>query len=128
VASDNVTAPAQGIMAQARFLGGSLGIASSSAILAVQQKSHLAGVVSLETSAKGISTLNDAQRAAIRQAFADAFTLDMKVAAAIVAVGAVLTLGTYRKRISLQKMREEQLRLEKDRRREAHRGTRKGVS
>ncbi|MCJ1290434.1 hypothetical protein MMC34_001972 [Xylographa carneopallida] len=93
-------AVAQGIVAQVRVLGGSIGIAASTAILGVTERCDLAGVVSasqlasLQTAAQ---TLSPAKRLAVRQAYADAFNESLTVCAVVMAV-CVVTLGTFQRR------------------------------
>ncbi|TVY50255.1 Efflux pump roqT, partial [Lachnellula cervina] len=72
---------AQGIIAQVRILGGSLGIAASTAILSTSQRhrahlqpSHLVTIT---------KTASDEQSRALRAIYADSFSEDMKVAAAV---------------------------------------------
>ncbi|KUI68292.1 hypothetical protein VM1G_04146 [Cytospora mali] len=114
-------APAQGIIAQSRMLGGSIGIAMSSAVLAVQQRSQLAGIVSpsaLSNLQNSGSSLTPAQYAAIRKTYNDSFTETMKVCAIVAGIGVLLTLGTYRRdRVPLHAQREQQVRDEIERRR-----------
>lgn len=108
-----ITAPAQGILGQFRILGGSLGIAASSAILGVKQRAELAGIVSqqqLASLSAGDSGLTPAQYDAVRQAYADAFTQDMKVSAIVVSIGLLFTFGVYRRnRLTIEKQREAQI-------------------
>ncbi|KAF7882767.1 uncharacterized protein EAF02_006130 [Botrytis sinoallii] len=72
----------QGITSQARILGGSIGIAASTAILSLAQQTQLNGIVSpeqlasLESSAK---TMTYAQLHAVGQAYSDSFSEDMIV-------------------------------------------------
>lgn len=114
-------APAQGIIAQSRMLGGSIGIAMSSAVLAVQQRSQLAGIVSpsaLSNLHNSGSSLTPAQYAVVRKTYNDSFTETMKVCAIIAGVGVLLTMGTYRRgRVPLHTQREQQVRDEIERRR-----------
>lgn len=114
-------APAQGIIAQSRMLGGSIGIAMSSAVLAVQQRSQLVGIVSpsmLSGLQKSGYSLTPEQYAAIRKTYNDSFTETMKVCAIIAGVGVLLTMGTYRRdRVSLKAQREQQVSNEIGRRR-----------
>jgi hypothetical protein len=92
-------AVAQGIIAQVRVLGGSIGIAASTAILGVTQRRQLAGIVTpgqlatLESSAKSF-TLE--QQNAVRQAHSDAFRQDLRVCAIISGVCILVTLVAYR--------------------------------
>lgn len=115
------SAPAQGIIAQCRMLGGSIGIAMSSAVLAGQQRTHLAGVVSLSD----LQDLKDAEQhlspiqlAAIRKAYNNAFTETMKVCAIVMGIGVLIGLGTYhRERVPFGKQRQQQVKAEIERRR-----------
>lgn len=103
------------------MLGGSIGIAMSSAVLAAQQRSQLAGVVSsseLSNLQNSSSDLTLAQYDAIRKTYNDAFTETMKVCAIVAGIGVVLTMGTYRRgRVSLEAQRAQQVRAEIERRR-----------
>lgn len=111
-------APAQGIISQSRMLGGSIGIAMSSAVLAAQQRAQLAGIVppSVLQNLQN-ATLTDAQDAALRKTYNDSFTQTMKICAIIAGIGAILTIGTYRRqRKSLDDMRKSQIREEVARR------------
>lgn len=103
------------------MLGGSIGIAMSSAVLAAQQTSQLAGIVSLSALSNlqaNSSSLTLAQYAAIRKTYNDSFTETMKVCAIISGVGIFLTAGTYRRdRVSLNAQRERQVHDEIERRR-----------
>ncbi|KAL2281513.1 hypothetical protein FJTKL_11448 [Diaporthe vaccinii] len=106
-------APAQGIISQSRMLGGSIGIAMSSAVLAVEQRKQLGEVVSSDS----LPTLVSTSQADIRKAYNDAFTNTMQVCAIIAGVGVLLTMGTYRRnRGSLEQQRDEQVRTENQRR------------
>ncbi|KAG8167118.1 hypothetical protein KVR01_002807 [Diaporthe batatas] len=116
-------APAQGIIAQSRMLGGSIGIAMSTAVLAVQQKEQLGSTIPPE----GPATLASTSPADIRKTYNDAFTQTMKVCAIIAGIGVLLTLGTYRRnRGSLDEQRGEQVRNE-NQRREAEKSTASGA-
>ncbi|KAF3767479.1 hypothetical protein M406DRAFT_39663 [Cryphonectria parasitica EP155] len=114
-------APAQGIISQSRMLGGSIGIAMSSAVLAAQQRTHLVGIVSPAALAdlKGAeANLTEAQLAVIRKTYNDSFTETMKVCAIVAGVGVLITLGTYRRgRLSIAEQRQQQVRKETERRR-----------
>ena len=104
------------------MLGGSIGIAMSSAVLAVQQKSQLAGIVSpsalLDLQNSGSSSLTPAQYAAIRKTYNDSFTETMKVCAIVAGIGILLTMGTYRRgRVPLKAQREQLVQNEIERRR-----------
>lgn len=99
-------AVAQGVIAQFRMLGGSIGIAASTAILGVTQRHKLAH-------------LNDSSEAqASRAAHVDAFREDMVVCAVIAGVCVFVNLVSYRRHTEpvlvarKRLMMEEQKRLE----------------
>ncbi|KAK1755992.1 NADP-dependent 3-hydroxy acid dehydrogenase [Echria macrotheca] len=82
-------ATAQGIVAQVRVLGGSIGIAASSAILGTKLDARLRGVVDpgqLAHSARGISDLSPEQQLAVREVYTDALWEDMVVCSALSAL------------------------------------------
>ncbi|KAI1425369.1 major facilitator superfamily transporter [Xylaria sp. FL1777] len=116
-------APAQGIVAQVRVFGGSLGIAASSAILGVSLKAQIGGSVTsqqISSTGGGGADLAPSDLAAIRRAYANAFREDMRVCAIISGVGLLWALGTYsRKRLSRTERREQQFREEIERRKVA---------
>lgn len=93
----------------------------SSAVLAVQQRSQLAGIVSsseLSNLQASGSVLTQAQYAAIRKTYNDSFTETMKVCAIVAGIGVVLTVGTYRRnRVPLKAQRDQQVHKEIERRR-----------
>ncbi|RSL55579.1 hypothetical protein CEP54_009298 [Fusarium duplospermum] len=94
-------APAQGILSQMRLLGGSLGIATSSALLNQRIVEYLSGILTpFEKATIGgpDSHLSDSQWAAVRYTYSDAFRVDMKVAAGISALGVISTIGAFQKR------------------------------
>ncbi|KAK3323565.1 major facilitator superfamily transporter [Cercophora scortea] len=101
-------APAQAILAQVRTLGGSIGIAASSAILGIKTRSALAGVVTdAELAGLGskVSNLSPEQWTAIRTAYTDAFREDMIICCAVLALGTVCSMGVYRRnRLSVQEL------------------------
>lgn len=104
---------AQGIVAQVRILGGSIGIAASTAILGVKEFQQLTGIVtesqlaSLRDSEK---TLSPSQLYAVRKAYSDAFNEDMRVCAIVAGICVLLTLGTFQRNpIDIQTRREQQV-------------------
>ena len=105
---------AQGIVAQNRILGGSIGIAASTAILAATQQRQLItpGIVSASQLASlhaSASTFTAAQIEAIRQAYSDAFSEDMRICAIIAGVCILITLGTFRRNPpNMEEMRRRQ--------------------
>ncbi|TGO35759.1 hypothetical protein BHYA_0147g00240 [Botrytis hyacinthi] len=106
-------AVAQGITSQARILGGSIGIAASTAILGLAQKTQLTGIMSpeqlasLESSAKSMS---DSQLDSVRQAYSDSFSEDMKVCAIVASVCVLVTVGTWKKNpVTIEQRLREQI-------------------
>ncbi|KAL2072915.1 hypothetical protein VTL71DRAFT_10239 [Oculimacula yallundae] len=105
---------AQGIIAQARVLGGSIGIAASTAILSKMRYRYLSSLLSpsqislLESSSR---TLSQAQHLAVRAAYSSAFSESMKVCAAVSGACVLATLVTYRKKpMVIMERRGEQVR------------------
>ncbi|KAM0238957.1 hypothetical protein ACHAP5_008463 [Fusarium lateritium] len=93
-------APAQGILSQVRLLGGSLGIAASSALLNEKSSSYLAGVLTPyeQATVGGSGThLSNAQWSAVRYTYADAFKIEMKIATAVAACSVISAFGAFRK-------------------------------
>ncbi|KAJ4418989.1 hypothetical protein N0V82_005214 [Gnomoniopsis sp. IMI 355080] len=117
-------APAQGIIAQARMLGGSVGISMSTALLALQQRAQLIGIVpaaELQGLSNTLKSLSDSQQAAVRKTYNDAYTRTMMVCAIVAGVGIILTMGTLRRgRVSLSEQREQMVRKEIARRQTEH--------
>lgn len=110
---------AQGIIAQVRILGGSLGIAASTAILGSSQRRNLSDLVtpaqlaSLDSFAK---TTSIEQLLAIRKTYSDAFSDDMKVAAVISGVAIfVAGLSFRREKVDVQERRKEKAIEERER-------------
>ncbi|TGO53866.1 hypothetical protein BCON_0116g00100 [Botryotinia convoluta] len=106
-------AVAQGITSQARILGGSIGIAASTAILSLAQQTQLTDIVSpeqlasLESSAK---SMTDSQLHAVRQAYSDSFSEDMKVCAIVAGICVLVTIGTWKKNpITIEQRLREQI-------------------
>ncbi|CAK7218427.1 hypothetical protein SEUCBS140593_003543 [Sporothrix eucalyptigena] len=86
-------AASQGIIAQARVLGGSIGIAASSAILARQEMSKLGTVITTDVPAN--LTGDSPAAILVRQVFTQAFTENMRICAIVSAAAMVLACGTY---------------------------------
>ncbi|KAL2855791.1 major facilitator superfamily domain-containing protein [Aspergillus pseudodeflectus] len=115
-------APAQGIIAQLRILGGSLGISASTIFLNAKSREHLTGVLTpdeLDTLGHSDGApLSWEKRRAVHRAFSEAFHNDMVAAVAVSGVAVlVVLLGAYRRgkrmRVEDQKMarvREEMAR------------------
>lgn len=104
-------APAQGIIAQLRILGGSIGIAVSSAILGLKSRDQLTGILSPEQLgglAGQLSRLTPEQYAAVRVTYTNALQEDMITCCAVLAAGFIVTLGVYQKnRVSLEERARE---------------------
>jgi hypothetical protein len=83
-----------------RVLGGSIGIAASTAILGVTQRKELTGIVTEEQLTNLREAFKDftaAQLHAVRQAYTDAFNEDLRVCAIISGICILATLGTFRR-------------------------------
>lgn len=109
-----IIAVAQGVVAQARVFGGSIGIAASTGILGTTLRSELAGIVTpeqLSTLQSSAKTMTHAQLRAVRQGYSDSFSEGMKVCAAMSAACALATLMTFRRHgVNLEARRVDQLR------------------
>jgi hypothetical protein len=93
-------AVANGIVAQFRMLGGSIGVAASSAIRGSVEQRELGGLVSPDRIALVGSSAADAP---IRQAYANAFNESMMVCTIVAAVCVVISLFTFRRnRLSIE--------------------------
>ena len=111
--TDETSAVSQGIVAQVRVFGGSIGIAATTAILGVTQRRELAGVVtpaqllSLQSSARPLSP---AQLQAVRQAYSDALDESLRGGAIVSGVCILITRGAYqRKPLNMNDRRQQQL-------------------
>jgi hypothetical protein len=111
----------QGIVAQNRILGGSIGIAASTAILAATQQRQLIipGIISASQLASlqaSASAFTASQIEAVRQAYSDAFSEDMRLCAIIAGICILVTLGTFRRNPpNMQEMRRRQVEEEEKR-------------
>ncbi|KAH6721698.1 MFS multidrug transporter-like protein [Leptodontidium sp. MPI-SDFR-AT-0119] len=105
---------AQGIIAQARVLGGSIGIAASTAILSTMQHRYLSALLTpsqLSTLEFSSHTLTETQLLAVRKAYSTAFSESMKVCAAVSGACVLATLITFRKKpMVIMERRGEQVR------------------
>ncbi|KAL5323742.1 hypothetical protein ACEPPN_008283 [Leptodophora sp. 'Broadleaf-Isolate-01'] len=105
---------AQGIIAQARVLGGSIGIAASTAILSTMQHRYLSALLTpsqLSTLESSSHTLTETQLLAVRKAYSTAFSESMKVCAAVSGACVLATLITFRKKpMVIMERRGEQVR------------------
>ncbi|KAH8724762.1 MFS multidrug transporter-like protein [Phaeosphaeriaceae sp. PMI808] len=108
------TAVAQGIVAQVRMLGGSIGIAATTAILGTKQRQRLmdGGLISvtqMQALAEYMPHLSAAQTFAIRQAYSDAFNQTMVVCAVISGIALLATaLGWRKSPMSMEDRRRQQ--------------------
>ncbi|KAI5861659.1 major facilitator superfamily domain-containing protein [Durotheca rogersii] len=104
-------APAQGIMAQVRVLGGSIGIAASSVILSVTLGDEVGVVNSSQLALLESDHSREAemQLTAIRGRYSDAFNTDMRVCTIVASVAILFTFGTFtRNRLTVAERRELQ--------------------
>ncbi|CAN9316350.1 unnamed protein product, partial [Alternaria alternata] len=104
------TAVAQGIMAQVRVLGGSIGIAASTAILGVKQRRQLldpmvVSVAQLGSLADSMRTLSPDAALAVRQAYTDAFNETLVVCSIVSGVALLASLAAWRKQPTVMKIR-----------------------
>ncbi|KAI1409056.1 major facilitator superfamily transporter [Hypoxylon sp. FL1857] len=109
--SDKDHASAQGLVAQVRVLGGSIGIAASTAIAGAMLRKKMKHVHGRQlASLEGRSdVLSQTLPAAVRQAYSDAFNEDMRVCAIIGGVAVLVALGAFsRKRLTLDGRMEQQ--------------------
>lgn len=102
------------------MLGGSIGIAMSSAILAVEQRKQIDAMsapLARSSLRNDHATLMPTPDDAVRKAYNDSFTQTMQVCAIVAGIGVLLTMGTYRRnRGSLEDQRDRQIRSENERR------------
>ena len=114
-------ASAQGIVAQVRIFGGSIGIAASTAILGSKTRTMEGGSVPAEVLAhlaSDPSALSPDQWSTIRRVYTDALREDMIVCCAVLALAMLITLGVYRRnRVSMEEMMQQRYREETERRR-----------
>jgi MFS family permease len=109
------TAVAQGIIAQARMLGGSIGIAASTAVLGAKQRQQLLDTmlvspVELQSLAQAMHSFTAAQIFAVRQGYTDAFNETMVICAIISGIALLITAGGFRKHpMAIEERRQQQL-------------------
>lgn len=96
-------AVAQGIVAQLRIFGGSIGIASGFLVFNSNVQHTLSGVLTPEQldefyrTPAAISRLPAAQQLAVRQVYVSSFNTDMRICAGISAACLLATLCTYQR-------------------------------
>ncbi|KAF4507046.1 hypothetical protein G6O67_005722 [Ophiocordyceps sinensis] len=94
-------AVAQGILAQLRVLGGSLGISTSTIFVHAEAKRYFAGILTEReraTLGRDGYTLSSEQWEAIHLAYSESFRKGMVAAAAVSGAAVLLTLGGYQRR------------------------------
>ncbi|KAK3379897.1 major facilitator superfamily transporter [Lasiosphaeria ovina] len=114
-------ASAQGLVAQVRILGGSIGIAASSAILGVKSKAAVeAGAVSasqLSHVSSEAASVSPEQWAVIRGVYTDTLKEGMTVGCIVLAAGVVASLFVYsRSRVPIEEKFRQRYREEAERR------------
>lgn len=104
-------APAQGILAQARVFGGSLGIAATTLNLGSKARDL---IVKGELTPADLVGHGTTGSDSVRKMFTDAFTLDMYVSAAVTGASIIAALATFRryKNRPTSAQREQQLKQE----------------
>ncbi|KAI0833951.1 major facilitator superfamily transporter [Hypoxylon sp. FL0890] len=108
--SDKDHASAQGLVAQVRVLGGSIGIAASSAMAGVMVRKE-AGHISrqLPSLESRDDTFSRLLPVAVRQAYSDAFNEDMRVCAIIGGIAILVAFGAFsRRRLTLNDRMEQE--------------------
>jgi MFS family permease len=102
-------AVAQGIVAQVRVLGGSIGVAASNAMFNATCAKTLQGILTpeqiqgLQTNTQILGTLDEAVRQAVRVAYSDSFNKSLRVCLVVAAVNLVINLFTWKgKRASVR--------------------------
>ncbi|KAL3442365.1 major facilitator superfamily domain-containing protein [Aspergillus insuetus] len=111
-------APAQGIIAQLRILGGSLGISTSTIFQNAQVRNHLTGLLTaselatLGHSSGSQAPLSAEKRSAVHKAFSDAFHNDMVAAVVVSGVAILVVLVGYRagRRMGVEELKGERVR------------------
>ncbi|KAI1205879.1 major facilitator superfamily transporter [Annulohypoxylon truncatum] len=103
-------ASAQGVMAEVRVLGGSIGIAASSAIVGIRIKDQVGTLKTgwLPSPAGAGGSLTRAQQIAVKQAYSDAFDEDMRVCTIIGAFAILVSFCMLsRKRLAVVEHTEQ---------------------
>ncbi|KAL8719830.1 MAG: hypothetical protein Q9225_003208 [Loekoesia sp. 1 TL-2023] len=108
-------AAAQGALAQARILGGSIGLSMATIVLNKKLSSGLVGVLdaakikSLEQSLNTISDLSPANQGLVAQMYTNAFNDQMRICTYLSAAALLAAIATYQKHpASVQAMRDKQ--------------------
>ena len=95
-------AVAQGIVAQVRILGGSIGIAASTAILGTHERNlllnpHILTPGQLGSLQSSAASLSPAQRQTVRQTYSDSFNESLRVCAIVCGMVVLTSLFTWRR-------------------------------
>jgi len=108
---------AQGIIAQARVLGGSFGIAASTVVRGITERKELAGIVPIsQMSSLNISTLDHIQILAVQKAYSDSFSKILWISAIISGISILFSLGSFtRNPVTLAEKTQLQIVAEKER-------------
>lgn len=91
----------QGIVSQARVLGGSIGVAASTAMFNRQLLSKLAGTIPYEQLSQiqrnphVLEELSLGQLVEVRSVFADSFNASLRLCTYVAAVGFLISIGTF---------------------------------
>ncbi|KAL9103460.1 MAG: hypothetical protein Q9163_001488 [Psora crenata] len=108
-------AASQGALAQARMLGGSIGLSISTIVLNNKLRNGLAGALdpprikSLQQSLSTISTLSPANQGLVAQLFSEAFNDQMRICTYLSAATLLAAIATYQKNPpSVAAMKERQ--------------------
>lgn len=95
-------AVAQGMVAQVRVLGGSIGVAASNAMFNATCAKTLQGILTpeqiegLQTNTQVLGTLDEAAQEAVRVAYSDSFKKSLRVCLIVAAVNLVVNLFTWK--------------------------------
>ena len=101
-------------MAQVRMLGGSIGIAASTAILGTKQRNAVltSGLLTpqqLQSLRDALPTLNSAQQQIVQQTYTDAFNDTMVACAIIASICVLVTAGVWQRNPpSMEERRRQQ--------------------
>ncbi|KAI0021543.1 major facilitator superfamily transporter [Xylariomycetidae sp. FL0641] len=116
-------ATAQGIVAQSRVLGGSIGIAASSAILGILLQERMGDYVQPQQMSPGSTGLPETQMETVRRAYSDAFNKDMRVCTIVSGAAILLAFGTFsRAQATVPEEIEQEMREDAQERQCSHKG------
>ena len=104
-------AVSQGVVAQARILGGSIGIAASTAILGVIERRNIAAMAAFHEHGRDVD--EPKEHFVIRQSYSEGFQRTMQVTTIIACLTIILCLGTFQKHPITMAERGKQLYMQK---------------